>query len=149
MSHSQLGLAVKVNTGSLGPELLFPRMMLFENCSNNFRSSPPNLAFDDIRMLVMGRQLVGRWSLLNWGLNTLNKQYQPVYMHTYVLSWWLNGKESTCQFRRLRFDLWVTKIPWRRKWQPTVGFLPGKSHGQRSLVGHNPWGGKSQTRLSN
>ena len=149
MSHSQLGLAVKVNTGSLGPELLFPRMMLFENCSNNFRSSPSNLAFDDIRMLVMGRQLVGRWSLLNWGLNTLNKQYQPVYMHTYVLSRWLNGKESTCQFRRLRFDLWVTKIPWRRKWQPTVGFLPGKSHGQRSLVGHNPWGGKSQTRLSN
>ena len=29
--------------------------------------------------------------------------------------------------------------PWRRKWQPTVVFLPGKSHGQRSLLGHSPW----------
>ena len=27
------------------------------------------------------------------------------------------------------FDAWVRKIPWRRKWQPTPGFLPGKSHG--------------------
>ena len=30
---------------------------------------------------------------------------------------------------------WVGKIPWRRKWQPTPVFLPGKSHGQRSLAG--------------
>ena len=34
---------------------------------------------------------------------------------------------------------WVGKIPWRRKWQPTIVFLPGKSHGQRKLVGHSPW----------
>ena len=33
------------------------------------------------------------------------------------------------------FDSWVGKIPWRRKWQPTLVFLPGESHGQRSLVG--------------
>ena len=32
---------------------------------------------------------------------------------------WLSGKESTCQCCRCRFDLWVGKIPWRRKWQPT------------------------------
>ena len=32
----------------------------------------------------------------------------------------------------------VGKIPWRRKWQPTPVFLPGKSHGQRSLVGYSP-----------
>ena len=31
---------------------------------------------------------------------------------------------------------------WRRKWQPTPVFLPGESHGQRSLVGYSPWGGK-------
>ena len=37
---------------------------------------------------------------------------------------------------------WVGKIPWRRKWQPTLIFLPGKFHGQRSLAGYNPWGGK-------
>ena len=34
------------------------------------------------------------------------------------------------------------KIPWRRTWQPTLVFLPGESHGQRSLVGYSPWGRK-------
>ena len=33
-------------------------------------------------------------------------------------------------------------IPWRRKWQPTPVFLPGESHGGRSLVGYSPWGCK-------
>ena len=61
---------------------------------------------------------------------------------------WLSGKESTCQCRRHRFDPWVGKIPWRRKWQPTPVFLPGESHGQRSLVGYSPWGCKgSNTTL--
>ena len=36
----------------------------------------------------------------------------------------------------------VRKIPWRRKWQPTPVFLPGKFHGQRSPVGYSPWGRK-------
>ena len=39
-----------------------------------------------------------------------------------------------------RFDPWVEKILWRRKWQPIPVFLPGKSHGQRNLVGYSPWG---------
>ena len=34
---------------------------------------------------------------------------------------------------------WIRNIPWRRKWQPTLIFLPGKSHGQRCLVGYSPW----------
>ena len=38
--------------------------------------------------------------------------------------------------------------PQRRKWQPTSVFLPGESHGQRSLAGYSPWVAKSQTRLS-
>ena len=53
---------------------------------------------------------------------------------------WLSGKEPTCQLRRHRVDPWVGKIPWRRKLQPTPVFLPGKSNGQRRLVGHSPWG---------
>ena len=44
--------------------------------------------------------------------------------------------------RRPGFDPWVGKIPWRRKWQPTPVFLPGESHGQRSLVGYSPRGRK-------
>ena len=38
------------------------------------------------------------------------------------------------------FDPWVRKIPWKREWPPTPVFLPGESHGQRSLV--DPWGCK-------
>ena len=37
---------------------------------------------------------------------------------------------------------WVRKILWRKKWQPTLVFLPGELHGQRSLVGYSPWGHK-------
>ena len=86
----------------------------------------------------------GNWSLtclcsagkkeLKWG--------QPVYR-------WLSGKESVCQWRRQRrhrFNSWVRKIPWRRKWQPTPVFLLGKSHGQRSLAGYTRL--QSQTGLS-
>jgi len=52
---------------------------------------------------------------------------------------WLSGKASTCQYRSQRrhvFNFWVRKIPWRRGWQPTPVFLPGDSHGQRSLMGY-------------
>ena len=63
------------------------------------------------------------------------------------LPWWLSGKESTCPCRRCRFDPWVKKILWRRKWQPTPVFLPGKFQGQRSLMGYSLWGRKeSDTR---
>ena len=51
-------------------------------------------------------------------------------------------KNLACQCRRRRFDPWVRKIPWRRKWQSTPVSLPGKSHGQRSLVGYGPLGRK-------
>ena len=43
---------------------------------------------------------------------------------------------------RHKFNPWVGKIPWRRAWQPTSVYLPGESHGQRSLAGHSPWGRK-------
>ena len=39
------------------------------------------------------------------------------------LARWLSGKESTCQCWRRRFDPWVGKIPWSRKWQPTPVLL--------------------------
>ena len=43
------------------------------------------------------------------------------------------------ELRRHGFDPWVGKTPWRRAWQPTPVFLPGKSHGQRSLVSYSLW----------
>ena len=58
---------------------------------------------------------------------------------------WLRGKESSCQCRKGRrhgFNPWVRKILWRREWQSTPVFLPGESHGQRSLVSHSLWSHK-------
>ena len=54
-----------------------------------------------------------------------------------------SGSKPACQCRRhkrRRFDPWVGKIPWRRTQQPTSVFLPGKSHGQRNLVGYKSIG---------
>ena len=65
------------------------------------------------------------------------------------LPWRLSSKESSCQCRRCMFNPWLGKILWRRKWQPTPVFLPGRSQGQKSLVGYSPWGCKDQTQLSN
>ena len=53
---------------------------------------------------------------------------------------WRSDKEPPCQCRRHKrcgFSPWVGKIPWSRAWQPTPVFLPGESHGQRSLVGYS------------
>ena len=55
------------------------------------------------------------------------------------------GKEPTCQrgrHKEMSVQSWVGHIPWKREWQPIPAFLPGKSHGQRSLVGYSPWGHK-------
>ena len=56
-----------------------------------------------------------------------------------------SGKESDGQCRRCKrheLDPWVSKIPQRGAWQPIPGFLPGLSHGQRSLARYSPWGCK-------
>ena len=43
---------------------------------------------------------------------------------------------------------WGRRIPWRRKWQPTPVFLPGKFHGWGSLVDYSPWGCKARTQTA-
>ena len=63
------------------------------------------------------------------------------------LPWCLSDKESSCQCRRCGFDPWVRRIPWRRKWQHTSVFLPGKFHGQRSPVGYSPWSRKESDTI--
>ena len=72
----------------------------------------------------------------------------PIWMYTFSFlmmlifkyHYGLSGKESPSQRKRHRFNLWVGKIPWSRKWQPTPLFLPGKFYGQRNLVDSSPWG---------
>ena len=86
------------------------------------------------RLQSMGSQRVGHdWS------NLAGRQ-------TYIFLCFpssFSDKEPACQCRRCkryRFDFWVGKIPWTRKWQPALVFLPGKFHGQRRLVGYRLWG---------
>ena len=68
--------------------------------------------------------------------------FNALYTLDEVLPRGLFDKESTCHHRRHGFSPCVGKIPWRWEWQPTPVFLPGESHGQRSLVGYCPWGHK-------
>ena len=51
-----------------------------------------------------------------------------------------NPPTNAGESRDIEFDPWIETTPFRRKQQPTPVFLPGKSHGQRSLVGDNPRG---------
>ena len=67
-----------------------------------------------------------------------------------LLRRWYSGEEPACQCRRRQrhgFNRWVGKIPWRRKWQSTLVFLPGKFHGQRTLVGYSPWSCKESDMI--
>ena len=74
-------------------------------------------------------------------LNYYNTLKKPRYKGwASLVAQWLG---ICLQCRRHGFHPYVGKIPWRRKQQPTPVFLPGKSHGQRSLVGYNKYKGYS------
>ena len=76
------------------------------------------------------------------GLHSFTRWFASHHM---CFAGYTSGEEPTCQCRRhkrCRFDPWVLKIPRRRAWQPTAVFLPGESHGQRSLAGYRPQGHK-------
>ena len=59
------------------------------------------------------------------------------------IHYFLNAVTQTVKNLLAMQEIWVQslggEIPWSRKWQPTPVFLPGESHGQRSLVGYSPW----------
>ena len=77
---------------------------------------------------------------LGWrpGVKLLTQQALAIILITRVAQM----VESLPAVQENRFDSWVGKIPWRRKWHPTPVLLPGESHGQRSLAGYSPWGRK-------
>ena len=69
---------------------------------------------------------------------------KPSYLH-WVHPGSASSKDPACQYRRhkrCRFHPWVRKLPWQKSWQATPVFLPGESHGQRSLVGYSSKGCK-------
>ena len=69
---------------------------------------------------------------------------QVLEIRTWGLPRWLSGKSPPANAGDTGdgFDHWVGKIPWRKVWEPSPVFLPGQSHGQRSLAGHSPCGRK-------
>ena len=89
-----------------------------------------------------------------WEL-VMEREARPAVVHglaksqTWLRDWTELSETQAAQWyrthlpcRRRRFYPWVGKIPWRRKWQPTPGILPGKSHAQRSPAGYSLWGRK-------
>ena len=79
----------------------------------------------EVHRVAKSRTRLSNCTELNWGF-----------------PWWLSGEQFSWQWRKLQFDPWVRKIPWRKKWKPTPVFLLGKFRGQRSLMGYSPWGHK-------
>ena len=97
-----------------------------------FRTSSP----EDSISSNPERTAPGRWGKESSYIEVCNKGQVG-------LPRWHSGKEPTCwctRHRKTRFCPWIRKIHWRRKWQLAPVFLPGKSHGQRSLAGYSPWG---------
>ena len=101
-------------------------------------------------LLVQGKRwcfssnysLVTVWSCPSFAYSPDGWIHSPDLKSAYLsgLPWWLRWESICLQCRRPGFNPWVGKIPWKRKWQPTPVFLPGKFHGWKSLVGYSPWG---------
>ena len=76
-----------------------------------------------------------------WANNHFLDTCVLTYTYTHPnLMWFPSIQLNFRSHRWYGFNPRVRKIPWRRKWQHTPVFLPGKSHGQRSLAGYSPWG---------
>ena len=87
---------------------------------------------------VQASVLSKAFSVLSWFRRAILLKICPISR----LPRWRIGKESACQCRRhkrLRFDPWVGKSLWKRKWQPAPVYLPGDFHRQSSPVGYSPW----------
>ena len=79
-----------------------------------------------------------------------------IHLHNYNLAWsyqtlWdfpVGLVDEECRrHKKLRFDPWIRKIPWRRAWQPILVFLPEEPHEQRRVVGYSPQGHKESDTI--
>ena len=99
--------------------------------------------------LLTGRQGESNFNHSQAIFHSLSHDFVSCYDSLWGFPGDSSGKESDCWHKRCTFDPWVGKIPERRKWQPIPVFLPGESHGQRSLVCYSPQGCKeSDTTIS-
>ena len=96
----------------------------------------------NIYLILKARWVLVVWEdssmVLSYRDNELTNNYWSLIIYSFPGG--ASGKEPACQCRRrkrLGLIPGLGRFPWRRKWQPTLVLLPGKSHGQRSLVS---WG---------
>ena len=76
-------------------------------------------------------------------MGSISSIFEPQHFIEYLgLPSWRSVKNllGNAEDKRCGFDLWVGKIPWSRKWQPTPVFSSGKLHEQKSLVDYSPGG---------
>ena len=80
--------------------------------------------------------------------SSLTPNYQPIYLyiHIIIIFQWLSGKESTCNAGDVSSIPGSGSSPWRREWQPTSVFFPGKLCGWKSLVDYSPKSHKESDR---
>ena len=131
----------------------FPRMRSVADCLSSH--STLNVSIPDcnyylsISDLFRGLQALGKPGPIYLCRELISVTY-PTWSASEVgnhqwftgLPWRLRQWKIWLQCGRPRFNPWVSKISWRLEWLPTPVFLPGESHGQRSLVGCSPWGHK-------
>ena len=115
--------------------------------------SPPSIRSHNLQLLLLDLPGICPWVLATSTLGPISQQLTSLLLLqmkvTYQLSranvgllWWLRWWRICLWCRKLQcgrpgFDPWVRRIPWRREWLPTPGFLPGESQGQKSLPGYS------------
>ena len=120
-------------TQELNSCLLFPVL-----AEGFFTTVPPQKTWSCIRTFSTVKQSILCKILANLEFLIFSTEN----VNSIELPRWFDGlkkKKIHLQWNRSRLNFWAGQIPWRRKWQPTLVFLPGKSRGQRILASYSSW----------
>ena len=107
--------------------------------------NPPPLSLPVPSLWVVSVHQPQASSIMHW---TWTGDSFHIWYHICNLFSKRNSESTTAQLQILYYPHYLiekilaSQFSWRRKWQPTPVFLPGESHGKRSLVGYSPWGCK-------
>ena len=88
-----------------------------------------------LNLVIKSQERRGRWKMYKNKSKAIDKM---TIEYTYLICF---------QWRRLKFDSWVGKIPWRQEWQPAPVFMPEEFHGQRNMESNSPWGCKESDNI--
>jgi len=115
------------------------QIQVFENLFLMSMCYESNWHFTSSILLCLGDELLVEERYMKWVQTQEKSNNEPP--NSWLL-WWLSSKESTCNAEDMDSFPGSGRPLGERKWQPIPVFLPGKSHGQRSMAGYSPWGHK-------